>query len=204
MRNFSIFSAVRSLLALFALAALVASSAGAAKRKEQSIEELTNFLLGPGYSQWLVGAVSKIATDDERERYLRLKTDDEAAAFIEEFWRHRDDPSRPWPQEQVQGIYERRAREADKLFTEATHRGRRTARGETHILYGPPERIEYFQEPRARRGGTVEVWIYRKDTEPGLDGDRPQARYFFVKKGNLTVRHHPGPGSQRLLRQGRR
>ena len=208
MKSFWIFCAGRRSVfgpvAVTLLAAVVWSALplSAARGKEPSIEDLTNFLLGPGYSQWLVGPVSRLATKAETDEYLRLTSDEAAAEFIEAFWRRRDDPARPWPQEQVQGVFERRAAEADRLYTEGTTLGRRTDRGETHILFGPPARVEYAPVSPPRRG-TIEIWYYPKDAETGLTDQKPRPEYYFLQKGETTVSYIPsvrdlrGPGRGR-------
>lgn len=57
-------------------------------------ESLTNGLLGPAYSQWLVGAIARMATRAEIDAYLALSDDFAAADAIEAFWRARDDEDR--------------------------------------------------------------------------------------------------------------
>lgn len=201
MKSFSICFDVRKVFFLLAVLAVITSSIAAAKPKDLSIEELTNFLLGPEYSQWLVGAVSKLATEEERSAYLRLADDEKAERFIEDFWEARNDPSRPWPQEQPRGTYERRAREADRLYTEGTVLGRRTARGETHILFGPPVKVDYIPAQRPFQGN-IEIWFYGKEqAEPGLGTEPPRSQYFFVKMGGVHVFHNPRIRDRRLSRR---
>ncbi len=179
-----------------ALALVTPGAVAAKKQKPRSPEELTNFLLGPGHARWLVGAISRIASDQEIDRYLHLDSDDDASAFIEEFWAARRSSEIAWPAPQPQGIYETRAREADTLFTEGPLAGRRSDRGTIHILYGAPEKVSY--EVAARPGlGPIEVWTYAKDAEKGLDGEQPKREYFFVQKGEHTVQT-PTPPRQKL------
>lgn len=189
-------ASVPALAVLLALA--TATAPAAARGKERSIEDLTNFLLGPNQSQWLVGAVVELATEEEIAQYLRLTSDEAAAEFVEAFWQRREDPSRPWPQEQPQGVFERRAVEADKLFTEGTTLGRRTDRGKVHILFGPAEKVEFAPVSPPRRG-TIEVWTYPKDAEPGLTGQAPRSQYYFLKQGDLTVAYNPSVRDRRRL-----
>ncbi len=168
--------------------------AGKGKRgKELAREDLTNFFLGPHLSQWLVGPMSKIASEEERRRYLALTDDAKAEAFIAEFWQARVDPSRPWPQEQPQGVFERRAATADRIYTEGTHLGRRTDRGETLILYGFPDNVRYWAggDRRRRQEITIEIWDYSKNAPAGLNMQTPERQYYFVKKDELTVRYYP-------------
>ncbi|MDH3743530.1 MAG: GWxTD domain-containing protein [Acidobacteriota bacterium] len=165
------------------------------RAKELAPEDLTNFFLNPSLSQWLVGPMSKIATEEERRRFLALTDDQEAESFIVDFWEVRRDPNRPWPQEQPEGVFDRRARAADRLYSEGTFLGRRTDRGETFILYGPPDSVRYWSgEERRRRTVTIEIWDYSKSAPPGLDMKLPQRQYFFVQKEERTVRYVPRPG----------
>ena len=167
-----------------------------ARKKKRSREELTNFLLGPEKSLWLVGAVGRIASEDEIAGYLRLTSDEEAEAFIQEFWDRRRSKKSVWPASQPQGIYETRAREADRLYTEGARLGRLSDRGIVYILHGPPEETRY--EVVDRPGfGPLEVWVYPKQAEKGLDGEKPDRFYYFVKKGEYTVETTPPP-RQRL------
>src|SRR5688500_7632548 len=133
-------------VALIVLGGELAAPARAAQ-KEHSAEELFQPFLGAELSQWLVGPIARLATEDEIEAYLRLKTDDDARRFIGEFWAKRDaDPAQPG--NPALELYEERAAEADKKFSEAAVAGRRTDRGTIHILYGEPESVEYeeFQD----------------------------------------------------------
>lgn len=138
--------------------------------------ELTNPLLGPAYAQWLVGAIAHMATEQERQSYLRLRNDQAAQAFIDAFWQRHQGLIAP---------YEHRAEEADRRFTEAAYPGRRTDRGTIFILYGEPDSIEY-EEFRAIEEPTVERWRYDKDRPVGLDDERPKRQYRFAKSGDLT------------------
>lgn len=194
-------AAVSALAAMLMLAA--PAELAAKKKKVRSPEELTNFLLGPERSLWLVGAIGRIASEEEIDGYLRLTSDEAADAFIEEFWSRRRSSKSVWPAAQPQGVYETRAREADRQFSEGARQGRRLDRGVVHILYGPPEEVRY--EVAARPGiGPIEVWVYPKKAEKGLDGESPKRFYYFVKKGEYTVetvapprqRLRPGAGSR--------
>jgi GWxTD domain-containing protein len=195
-KNFSIYSAATRLSILAVVAALAAAmvlavpgtseAAKKKKKKKQSAEELTNFLLGPEYSQWLVGAIARIATEDEIQSFMRLTSDDEASAFVEEFWAARRSGDSIWPADSPQATFETRAKEADTLYSEGPRRGRQSDRGAVYILYGEPEEVKY--EISSRRGqGPIEVWVYPKTAEPGLDGQQPERYYYFTKQGDYTV-----------------
>ena len=83
-------------------------------------------------------------------------------------------------------MFEQRAQESDRRFTEAGYRGRRTDRGVLFVLHGEPAEIDYEINPLAE-GPPLEVWSYPADAPVGLDGRRPRPRYSFYKPGDLTV-----------------
>ena len=172
------------------LTVAVASPALGAKSKRQNPEDLTNFLLSPRYSQWLVGPVARIASADERRVYLGLQVDEEAAAFIAGFWEKRGGDS-VFPSLGMKTIFDERVQEADRIFGEGTFRGHRTDRGTVFVLYGEPEEIRFEAAPRGR-GEFLEIWEYAKETEEGLDGKKPDRLFHFVKKDGKTIRYR-GP-----------
>lgn len=183
--------AARLVAGIALLVAVTACAGGPAGTRPAG--ELINPLLGPGYAQWLVGAVGKIAEPDEVSRYLALDSDFAAADFIEAFWARRDpDPSTPG--NPVEETFEARAREADQRFREAGLSGHKTARGTIYVLYGQPTRTD-FELPR-RGGPAVEVWFYADDAPPGLDGRRPDGSYRFQKIGDVTGFYRPGARPQ--------
>jgi GWxTD domain-containing protein len=147
--------------------------------------DLNNTYLSPALSQWLIGAISRLATPEEVQAYLALRDDAAANAFIEQFWARRD----PYPQRggnPVRDIFDERAHDADRRFSEAGYLGRRTDRGRTYVLYGEPKTIDFEINPRQGEP-PVERWSYAADTPTGLDGRHPALVYRFVKKGDLTV-----------------
>ena len=205
MRSSSICCAAnRALLALAACVLLCASCAGGGG-SVAAIADLSNPFLGPDYSSWLVGPVARIARPEEIKAYLALHDDGEAAAFIQQFWQRHDSGGpentgargigvapgalhRP-----ALAIFEERAEVADKKYSEAGVLGRRTDRGTTLILYGPPAKGGF--EVATRPGGSpIEVWEYAANTPAGLDGKVPARFYRFTKNGDLTVFYLPRPG----------
>lgn len=166
------------------LAVAAATPGNAAKRKHQDPEDLTNFLLSPRYSQWLVGPVALIATAEERKVYLGLQVDEEAAAFITGFWEKRGGDA-IFPGQGMKTTFDERAQEADRIFGQGTFRGHRTDRGTIFVLYGEPYEIRFEAAPRGR-GEFLEIWEYEKETEEGLDGKKPERLYYFVKKEGST------------------
>ena len=170
---------------LLAATAAVTLACGGGASAPRAAAELTNPRLSPEHSQWLVGAAGRMATAEEVQAFLRLADDAAATAFEESFWERRD-PDTTRPGNPVRELFERRATEADRRFSEAGYRGRRTARGTYYVLYGEPEKIDFAVNPRAGEP-PLEVWTYPREAAAGLDGRRPAASYRFVKQGDLTV-----------------
>ena len=183
------------LVALLAGAALFAAAcAPAGEIAPRHTAALNNPFLSPALSQWLIGAVSRMATEQETQAYLALRDDTAATAFIEAFWAARDsDPARPG--NPLRELFEQRERDADRRFSEAGYLGRRTDRGRTFVLYGEPVKTDFEINPR-EGGPPVERWVYGADGRVGLDRRRPSPVYRFVKAGDLTV-FYAVPISQR-------
>lgn len=175
----------RLLLALLSLALLAGCAGGGAATGSRSMAALINPALGPEYSPWLVGAVSRLATPEEINEFLALRDDPQAAAFVEKFWQRRD-PSPERPGNPLRDSFEERAAEADRRFSEGGLAGRRTDRGVVFILYGAPQKTDYEVSP-VPNGPPVELWVYGTQSPSGLDGKRPSPFYRFIKNGDLTV-----------------
>ena len=167
-----------------------------------SAAELTNPLLSPARSQWLVGAIAEMTTPEEKAEYLGLSSDETAAAFVEAFWERRK-PYPLRPDNPLRATFEARAEEADRLYSEAGYLGRRTARGTVHVLHGPPPEVDYQLSPHPD-DPPVTVWRYPAGAPPGLHGRQPEALYRFIRRGDLTEVYRPRvtpvpdrPGSRR-------
>lgn len=185
-------SGARKLSVLFALA-LVAACAGTPTR---NVADLTNPFLGPEYTGWLIGPVALLATPEEIKAYQAITTDEQAQAFVEAFWAKRTAVADSFGNT-VRQVFEKRAVEADRAFSESGFRGRRTDRGAIFILYGPPKKTDYEVSPTPGEGA-LEVWMYDPTSPPGLDGKKPAGLYRFIKRGDLTVTYTPGRANPRL------
>jgi GWxTD domain-containing protein len=174
-----------SLSGFLLLALLAAGCGGGAVSGSRSLAAMLNPALGPEYSSWMVGAVSRLATPEEVNEYLALRDDQQAAAFIERFWQRRD-PTPDKPGNPLRQAFDERSEEADRRFSEAGLLGRRTDRGVVFILYGSPQKTDYEVSP-VPNGPPVELWVYGAQSPSGLDGKRPSPFYRFIKNGDLTV-----------------
>lgn len=178
------------LLSACLVAALLAVPAVAGKRAASEDEDYLNVLLSPGLAQWLIGPIARLATKKEVRAYLELTDDEAANRFIDAFWKRRFDPENPWPGKQMRDIFDARAEEADRLFSEGTYIGRRTDRGITYVMYGEPGSRNFVQELGPRQS-TIEIWSYAGQKVLSLDGTRPKVEYYFMRKGDRTVFSRP-------------
>jgi GWxTD domain-containing protein len=126
---------------------------------------------------WLQSEIQILITDEERQVYQHLTTDEERDRFIEDFWKRRDPNA-----ERAGGFREeffRRVAYANENFY-AGMQGWKTDRGRIYILYGPPNRRDArpmggrYQKPPSMGGDTIttypfEIWEY--DYIPGIGQD---------------------------------
>jgi GWxTD domain-containing protein len=171
------------LLLLLLLAAGCGGGGTAAPSRSRG--ELINPALGPDYSDWLVGAASRLATPEEANEFLTLKDDPQAEAFVERFWqKHNPTPGKPG--NPLRQEFEKRSVNADRQFSESGLLGRHSDRGTIYVLYGLPKKMDHEVSP-VPHGPPLEVWIYGTDAPSGLDGKRPSPLYRFIKNGDVTV-----------------
>jgi GWxTD domain-containing protein len=188
-----------SKLALGVALVFLLACGGSAPPRTRSAADLTNPFLGPEQSSWLIGPIGRIATPEEREAFLALTDGAQAAQFIEQFWARRD-PNPDRPGNPLREAFDERSIEADRLFTEAGYRGRRTDRGAIFVVYGPPSKTDFEISP-SRDESAIEAWTYNPTTPAGLDGRKPASVYRFIKRGDLTVTYIPGQSDPRLRQQ---
>jgi GWxTD domain-containing protein len=103
------------------------------------------------YREWLA-SVSVLATEAEREVFLGLGEDYQRNHFIRHFWKVRD-PYPDTPRNELQEVWEARAKEALELFGELTG-----ARAEAVLTFGAPTRRKPLLCPELLR--SLEVWEY--------------------------------------------
>ncbi|HYP08884.1 MAG TPA: GWxTD domain-containing protein, partial [Bryobacteraceae bacterium] len=122
------------------------------------------------YRKWLTEDVGYIITDEERQAFRRLETDDERQSFIENFWLRRD-PTPDTAENEFKEEHYRRIAYANERFASGAP-GWKMDRGRIYITFGPPAEIEShpsggsYQRPYEEGGGTTstfpfEIWRYR-------------------------------------------
>jgi GWxTD domain-containing protein len=138
-----------------------------AKKKKE--EQLRKELESP-YKKWLQEDVAYIITDEERQTFKRLQTDEEREQFIEQFWLRRD-PTPDTEENEFKEEHYRRIQYANDHFASGIP-GWKTDRGRIYIMFGPPdERDEHpsggtYERPPEEGGGETttypfEDWRYR-------------------------------------------
>jgi GWxTD domain-containing protein len=139
------------------------------KERRKRAEKLRKELEGP-YRKWLREDVGYIITDEERQAFKRLETDDEMQSFIENFWLRRD-PSPDSAENEYKEEHYRRIAYANERYASGIP-GWKTDRGRIYITFGPPAEVEShpsggsYQRPFEEGGGTTstypfEIWRYR-------------------------------------------
>ena len=139
------------------------------REKKKNEEKLRKELETP-YRKWLNEDVAYIITEEEKDAFKRLQTDDEREQFIEQFWLRRD-PTPDTDENEFKEEHYRRIAYADEHFASGIP-GWKTDRGRIYIMYGPPDSIEDhssgggYTRPREEGGGDTSTypfqqWFYR-------------------------------------------
>jgi len=139
------------------------------KEKKKREAKLRKELETP-YKKWLNEDVVYIITDEERQAWKRLQTDEEREQFIEQFWLRRD-PTPDTVENEFKEEHYRRIAYANERFASGIP-GWKTDRGRIYITYGPPDEIEShpsggsYERPMEEGGGETstypfEQWRYR-------------------------------------------
>ena len=109
------------------------------------------------FQKWLNEEVVNIATDEEREAFGLLQSDEDRQQFIEQFWIRRD-PTPGTNQNEYQEEHYRRIQWANDHFG-GDQPGWRSDRGRVYIAYGPPDEVD--THTGATGTPVYEVWRYR-------------------------------------------
>ena len=122
------------------------------------------------YQRWLNEDVRYIISDEEKQAFSRLKTNEEREQFVEAFWQRRD--TNPDTREnEFRREYYGRIAFANQNFGFGDWAGWQTDRGRIYITYGKPDDIQ--------KNEAAEVWVYKS-----LPGAGDNVRFEFFKAGN--------------------
>jgi len=160
-------------LALVAASAFIASPAILGQEQQPDPSNKPRNVkpeLKKAYRDWLDKDVTYIITDEERKAFKKLATDDERERFIEEFWRRRD-PDPDTEENEFKEEYYERIAYANEHFSSGIP-GWKSDRGRIWIMYGKPDEREThpmggaYERPSYEGGGSTstypfEIWFYR-------------------------------------------
>jgi GWxTD domain-containing protein len=172
-----------SLSLLAVLAAFIATAQEKAQRAEMSKDSY--------YYKWLNEDVYWIISEEERDVFTKLSTDEERDAFIEQFWARRDpDPSTAENEFKIE--HYRRIIYANEHFS-AGIAGWKTDRGMVYIKFGPPDRFESqpgggpYARERKEGGGMTAVFPFERWEYRHIEGigDDVQLEFVDDKGGGL-------------------
>jgi GWxTD domain-containing protein len=126
------------------------------------------------YRKWLQEDVTYIITDEERQAFKRLQTDEERDQFIEQFWLRRD-PTPDTIENEFKEEHYRRIAYANERYASGIP-GWKADRGKIYIMYGPPDEVEShpsggsYERPMEEGGGQTSTYPFEKWRYRYLEG----------------------------------
>jgi GWxTD domain-containing protein len=94
--------------------------------------------LSKAAEEWRNGPDKFLFTEDDKKAWKAVRTDEEAAAFIDLFWARRD-PTPGTSENEFREEFLDRVRYSDGAFDEKKRRGALSDRGQVYIVLGPPD-----------------------------------------------------------------
>ncbi len=135
------------------------------KERKKREAKLRKELEGP-YKKWMNEDVVYIITDEERQAWKRLATDEEREQFIEQFWLRRD-PTPDTVENEFKEEHYRRIAYSNERYASGIP-GWKADRGRIYIMYGPPDEIEdhssggTYERPPEEGGGTTSTYPFQQ------------------------------------------
>lgn len=121
--------------------------------------------LSPHYREWLKKDVVYIITNEEKNEFLQLTTDEARDKFIEHFWEIRN-PNPGAPDNAYRMEHYRRLEYASQYFGHASHtEGWRTDMGRVYITLGEPAQRQKLLG--LQKVTPMEIWFY-SNSNPAL------------------------------------
>ena len=122
-------------------------------------------LLAPHYREWFTKDVVYIITNQERDVFLQLSSDEARDQFIERFWEVRN-PTPGAPDNPYRSEHYRRIEYANTYFGHVSHtEGWRTAMGRIYITLGEPSQRQKLLG--LQKVTPMEIWFY-SNANPAL------------------------------------
>jgi len=150
------------------------------KKRQKAIEKENE----SPYKKWIEEEVPYIITDEERQTFKKLTTDDERESFIENFWERRN-PNPGSPENEFKEEYYRRIAYANEHYASGIP-GWKTDRGRIYITYGPPNEIDShpsggtYERPMEEGGGETSTFPFEDWTYNYIDGIGNNIKLEFV------------------------
>ncbi len=155
------------------LALMATSLTGFAQNRRQEERDAAKY-----FAKWLNEDVVYLISDEEREVFEKLTTDEEKERFIEQFWQSRDTDLTTAVNEYREEHY-RRIAHVNRYFGSGIP-GWKTDRGRIYIMFGPPDEKQThsaggnYVRPSYEGGGRTatypfELWRYRRIAGVGED-----------------------------------
>ncbi len=135
------------------------------KQRKKQEKKLQKELETP-YKKWLNEDVGYIISDEEKQAWKRLATDDERQQFIEQFWLRRD-PTPDTEENEFKEEHYRRIAYANEHYASGIP-GWKTDRGRIYIMYGPADEIEdhssggTYERPMEEGGGETSTYPFQQ------------------------------------------
>jgi GWxTD domain-containing protein len=129
--------------------------------------------LEPQWREWLNEDVTYIITDEERNAFLQLNTEEGCARFAEQFWLRRD-PTPGTIENEYKDEHYRRIAYANEHFGTGNP-GWKSDRGRIYITYGPADQVESHPYGGGSANLPIELWSYRH-----IEGLRPDFHIDFI------------------------
>jgi GWxTD domain-containing protein len=165
------------------------------KKREKAIQKENE----SPYKKWIEEEVPYIITDEERQTFKKLTTDDERESFIENFWERRN-PNPGNPENEFKEEYYRRIAYANEHYASGIP-GWKTDRGRIYITYGPPNEVDShpsggtYQRPPEEGGGETSTYPFEDWTYNYIDGIGNNIKLEFVDpsmSGEYRLTMDPG------------
>ncbi len=146
-------------------------------------KRLEKELAGP-WKKWLNEDVVYIITDEEKQAFKRLSTDEERQQFVEQFWLRRD-PTPDTEENEFKEEHYRRIAYANDHYASGIP-GWKTDRGMMYIKYGPPDDVEShpsggtYERPIEEGGGETSTYPFEDWTYRYIEGVGSNIKIEFV------------------------
>jgi GWxTD domain-containing protein len=158
-------------------------------KKQKALEKE---LAGP-WKKWMNEDVLYIITDEEKQAFKRLKTDEERQQFVEQFWLRRD-PTPDTEENEYKEEHYRRIAYANDHYASGIP-GWKTDRGMIYIKYGAPDEIDShpsggsYERPIEEGGGETSTYPFEDWRYRYIDGVGTNVIIEFVDQ-TMTGEYH--------------